>query len=448
MGFGFQGYVVSIVAMTGLQVDTFFQLIFPFFGLLTLTGVFVLVRQLTGRSRIALVSTVLMAIQPDFLFSLVRGNHEKLTFLLMFLAILMLARSMQKANWKTTATAILLIVGLSSMNFFYACSFAVILFASATFFMVTNRKDAREPVRMRHTLTTTGLLTSVFIGLFVFFLYAPASNIVNLAGSLLGQLRLFFLDLQPTSSPYGTIGTQWISTNVWLLTNALSWITIGVSSVVVMDSLTKNRLRLLNLGPESGGLLVALHLAFGVQLGAAIVIDFTGFLGANLELRVFSMFIVTSAAITSLALATHLTNQRGILRKATVVLVIMLLLFVGFARATNDPSISKRWIFYTGDEANAIQWVQQKSSHQILWSGFDERIRNLGTFMFEGAPVATTEYQINGDGQRSTMILISENLRLQAEVRGVELPDVSNASLVYSNGASSVFIPAPLTPYQ
>lgn len=97
-GFGYQSISTFIITMTGLDVATLQQKVYPLLMPLIFFPAWALYREFTGSPRGAAISAVLLFTQPEFLFVVLRSSHEKFTRSFILICILLLARSLRLRN--------------------------------------------------------------------------------------------------------------------------------------------------------------------------------------------------------------------------------------------------------------------------------------------------------------------------------------------------------------
>ena len=91
-GYAFQVIAAFAIVIGGFEVGALQQVIFPFVAALVALPAWLLYRELTGSARGATIASVLLLAQPEFLFVLLRGSHEKFTRAFMFVALYCLMR--------------------------------------------------------------------------------------------------------------------------------------------------------------------------------------------------------------------------------------------------------------------------------------------------------------------------------------------------------------------
>src|SRR5690606_35060568 len=128
-------------------------------------------------------------------------------------------------------------------------------------------------------------------------------------------------------------------------------------------------------------LLWLLAAAFAFEVLVSAVVDLSGFLGANLQIRLFPLFMLFGIPLVIVAgaeLAGRINGPRA-RRVMTVAMVVLLSVFAttGVLKATNDPLVSNKWLFFTGNEQRALAWADSRLERQEIWQGFDERLQEM-----------------------------------------------------------------------
>ena len=92
-GYAFQAISAFIMAITGLDLATLQQLVYPLVAALVVLPAWALYRELTGSARGATLASLLLFTQPEFLFVILRSSHEKFTRTFLLLCLFFLVRS-------------------------------------------------------------------------------------------------------------------------------------------------------------------------------------------------------------------------------------------------------------------------------------------------------------------------------------------------------------------
>jgi hypothetical protein len=107
------------------------------------------------------------------------------------------------------------------------------------------------------------------------------------------------------------------------------------------------------------------------------VVDLSGALAGNLQLRAFPACAILAAPVTATWLLERAPRpgQAARLARAGLWLALGLLLVFSTWKAANDPLVSNKWVFYEAAEARAIEWADgHLAENGLLWVSFDERL--------------------------------------------------------------------------
>ena len=138
-GYSCQAITAFVIGMTGLSsesdISQLQRLIYPPVAILFILPAWVTYRELTGSTRGATIAMLLLLTQPDFVFMILRGSHEKFTRTFMLLCIFFLARSFRlrhKPRLFAVHVALFYLpaFALASSNALLANSYFITLFAA------------------------------------------------------------------------------------------------------------------------------------------------------------------------------------------------------------------------------------------------------------------------------------------------------------------------------
>ena len=161
-GYGYQALAAVVTEVTGLSVSQMQIAVLPFLTLVTALIAFVAFRVLIGNAFLAGLSALLLFLQPEFVFVVEHGNHEKITHTLVLVLVFLLAASLTRP--RTTGIVIGFILAfyldawaLIATNSFFASSFMMSLTLALTGGVVTlwaARSPAGERGAMRRLVYT------------------------------------------------------------------------------------------------------------------------------------------------------------------------------------------------------------------------------------------------------------------------------------------------------
>lgn len=460
-GFGFQAIAATLTMVTGLDVAQVLQIVLPFLAVVTALLAFVTFRRLTGSAVLGSLAALLLFVQPEFLFVTERGNHEKVTDALMLALVFLLVVSFQSARDIRTAIELILAFYLCAwaqitVNAFFASSFmaslGLSLAAGLGLLLLIHRRSSRsEGIDTFRRLGYTILSCFALIFAFVAYIYIPAQYNFGVVHTLLQRLALLFLSFEPKGVPYATIDTGWVNPWVYLILTAFNWTILALAAITWVWLGLRFRRRGLRAEERHLLLLWLLAAAFAIEVGASILADFSGFLGSNLQVRLFPLFMLFGIplAVIGVANAAKRLRSRSWQHVAAVVLAAVIAVFAATSvlKATSDPLLSNKWLFYTANEQRAVVWAEGHISEQSIWAGFDERLRTMAEL--HPAPRSNGDQLTSGSADAAAHYLIMSDIIQRQSLRvGVPAPDLTGADRIYDDGSAQIYHRVPQTPYQ
>ena len=207
----------------------------PFLSLAVALVTFVAFRGLLGDAVVAGIATMLLFMQPEFVFVIGRGNHEKITYILILSLVFLLTASLTRERTvrvqvACTSAFYLIAWGLITTNFFWASSFlASLLLAlgggALALALAKGLRGERATLR-RLAYTTASCYLLAFI--FVAYAYPPARANFGVFRTLAERLSMLFLSFEPKGQPYAAVGAAWVAPWVYPVLTAFNWLmTIG-----------------------------------------------------------------------------------------------------------------------------------------------------------------------------------------------------------------------------
>jgi hypothetical protein len=123
-------------------------------------------------------------------------------------------------------------------------------------------------------------------------------------------------------------------------------------------------------------------------------------------------------------------------------------------KATNEPLLSLKWMFYERQEMQAIRWATTNMRSATIATDFDERLTTA--YLLEVTSLLPPpERFVGGNGleqyRRSASsrdFLISDTTRRRAQHLGFALPAVGDQLRVYDNGTTQLYHLVPETAHQ
>jgi hypothetical protein len=423
---------------------------------------FVCYRELLGSTGLALLAVALLLVQPDFLFFILRGSHEKLTWLYFAVLLFLLARSYRIAHDQRRLAVHIGLFYLTMLGMVMTTAyFASTLFAALglSFFVgwvLVAWRRSEEPQEDRRTrflqrFLLASLACFVLVYAFTTYLYTPALRYYHTLGLLSDRLATLVLGAEPVVWPYEAVGSRWRYPWVYLVLISPQLTTAGLSFVAWL--LRTRALIQEKWSAESRRkwLLWLVYAGFGIQLGLGILIDLSGFVGGNLQLRLFPVFAFIASPWAAQLLFTwyqRLSVNKRLVKVALAVLAVFSVT-VSLLKVTNDPSVSNLWTFYFPAERDASLWTDKYVQESRVWLDTWDHQYDVLAFLkgYEWKP--TNRYETGkADESQAAYFALSSSTRREAKLRSVPLPATIGLDRVYDNGEAQLYRRRPSIPDQ
>ncbi len=463
-GYGYQVLATFLSQISGAPIGFIQRYAAILLAIWIIPPAWLLYRELVGSARGATLATLFLLVQPELLFVLARGTHEKFTRGLMLLSLFLLIRSLRSTDRLSRFASLIIcfylcIYAVIAFNTFLANSFvlAVLLALVLCWVVIREQPLSLRPAAQAEVLVQRLLFASVIclilVFAFIFYIYPPAQISLRVLTTITERSAALILDVEPATregdpiNPYATIDSAWISREAYLLLTLSNWLLLGVSaSIWLWQTLAWGLGR--RAPPDPAAVLLwAFYGAFAIQGALSILADFS--IGGNLQHRVFPSFTLLAVPLITRAVIQWQpptpTTQRS--AYATLALVLGLLAILSTLKATNEPVLSNKWIFYHPSELQAITWADTYLAGRGLWVGFDERLLTSDTLATNVQPRAV---RLDGWGvdAGTRSFLISDVIRSRGARLGVPLPITNDATITYDNGITQIYRLRPETPYQ
>jgi hypothetical protein len=449
-GFGYQAVSLTLLYVTGLSTQTLQTILYPFLAAagLILTS-FIFFREVLHDHRAAALASMLLIFQPDILFVTLRGSHEKLTWPLMMLALAILYRSFGQPLRKMAIYVglfYLVVFAIDSTNVFFGSVFLVaVVLSMALGFLLFRFWRNRQPQLPRldvQRLMYISLSGGILIFIFIVYIYPPALANLRLFRNILDQLSALLLSFEVKAQPYGYISIGWINSQVYLILTIFTWLVIAVSFLLWL----RHGWKMLKGEAEQGleeNLDWLLYSGFAIQIGISIMVDFSGALAANLQLRLFPSFTVMAIILLVRYLSQTIANTHLGINQRKIVLGLSGMLSAWFVlasvlKATNEPSLSNKWTFYLTPEKFAIEWVDAHLTKAEIWIGVDERLNTIFNSFYALDSQSGNHYISGKIIPNIRFVLSTEVDRLRAKRLRFQLLPTSYWDQIYDNGQSQV----------
>jgi hypothetical protein len=456
-GYAYQALVAWLVAITGMPLSAL-QL---FGGALLLAWVvlpaWLAYREFTCSELAASMATLILLVQPEFIFPLLRGTHEKFTRGLMFLCLYLLLRALRSSS---PHRLILLVLS------FYLCAYALIAFNTflATSFilalllalallwlagmLVDGAQAPARPVLSKLFYVAFSLL--VVAAVFIFYVYPPAQGQLRIMQSVWDRLALLIFQAQVTAvNPYEVVDNGWISLPVYLLLSLADWLLLAFSAFLWARQTLAWLARRASPPTTPALALWAFYAAFVLLSIASLLVDVSGALAANLQHRLYPSFAMLAAPLVGawLAKVVLLPRRRQKWIHFTASFCLAGLMLLSLLKATAEPLLSNYWTFYTPAERAALAWAERALSGRNLWTGMDGRVSDAYVIQLGARPL---QLDLSAYQPRSSTrdYLLSVVDRLHALRLGSQLPVPIGDLLTYDNGQAQIYHRRAITPFQ
>lgn len=457
-GFGYAAVLAFVGFITGMEIQPL-QMGSGIMIAVLLLVAFAAYKQFLGSALSGLIATFLLLLNPDFMFYITRGSHERLSWMYALLMLFLLLRSQQ-----ATSSVKQLFVYIV---FFYMAFWAMVsgnVYFASTYLLAISiglaigwmfeslifRKKGYSylPSQWMRRLLLISLTSFILVFIFMFYTYLPARTYFNIFTSLFDRLGILFLGAEPIESPsaYVYFGSIWRSQFVYATMTVVQWaIAVGGFIMWVWSTFHLSQLN------HQKRLLWQMYTSFGMLLAFGVVSDFAGFLNTNLQLRLFTPFVMFSCAMVVMG-AQQVWPRLSPSFKQRMVPVAGLLVIIAFvgtqAKITNDPLVSNLWVFYNPAEVRASEWIDQNVENQWVWVDTWDHLQQV--FFFHEGYKESFKNIIFYRGQMMARynVLLSDRVILESNRKGFVLPSVVNDQKIYDNGLVKIYHPRSMTPYQ
>ena len=320
-GYAYPVWATTLADLTGLGVTDLLQLYTPLLGNLFLAVFgYTCFRRLLASDRLGAIAAAVLFLVPELVFTVSRGNHEKLTVSLTLFALLALLKSF--LEWRNPARRHVFIAWslvyylsaftLATLNILFGSSLIVALTLMLVFTAVAVLLRPRHGARFRplvgrlaRVVTITWLLVVLVMG----YVYPQSSGTHEILLETAAERLTALLFPAPgadatfeVSDPYAVGHTDWAGAGAYRLVSAFRWILFAVSFPTWLVLLFGAWRKLETLSTERLFLL-GLYSAFGFSLALAIPIDFLNLsAGTNLQVRLYTYFALLAAPMLAVGL--------------------------------------------------------------------------------------------------------------------------------------------------
>ena len=371
-GFGYAAQLAFTSLVSGIGLNPV-QLASGIWVFVVVLVAFVTYRELLGGAFGGALAAFLLLIQPDFLFYVVRGSHERSTWTCALLMLFFLVRSYRYAaspgKLAPTCCSFTWPSGAWQPGMFFlpppSClpSPSAWRSAGATSACSCGTSPAEGTAGdWWRRLLLVALTCLVIVFLFINYAYrSVAANLFLLQKSGRQDLACCSWGRKPIAEP-GSLqyfGDAWRSQPAYLVLTGVQW-AISFSSLACWLWLM---FRLSRLEPKQR-LLWQLYTSFGALVAFGLVADIARYMSSNMQLRMFTPFALFTSALAALGALQLWPRLASGLRNAGWSPAAGLLAVFAFVavqvKITNDPTLGNQWFFYSPAEVRAMEWTESK----------------------------------------------------------------------------------------
>ena len=455
-GYAFQAISAFILAITGLDLATLQQLVYPLVAALVVLPAWALYRELTGSARGATLASLLLFTQPEFLFVILRSSHEKFTRTFLLLCLFFLVRSfkMRDRPWLfamhvglfyLTAYAFIASNNLLAHSFIFAIAVALIAGWALERLKPSLWRPSSQILRR---LPYAMLICLGLVYVFTFYIHPPAQYDLQVLQGIWNRSAALVLDVDHQSNnAYAAVASGWVSLPVYFLISSANWVILAASFAIW----ARQGLLWLWRGEQprtrTAWLLWLLYGAFAIQGGLSVLADAGGSLTGNLQHRLFPSFSIVAVALVGTALAQ--ARQRRLAAPARIGLTVGIacIAVLSVLKAANEPALSNKWTFYRANEMAAMEWSDAHLWSAEIWTEYDERL-NVAFSTVHGDSLNRNHFAGDSVGSTTRDLILTNVTRLRSSRLGRPLPEPPDALRVYDNGEAELYHLRPRTPFQ
>lgn len=444
-GYTYPSLVAMTAQLTGARVPSL-QMNASIMILVVALIAYVCYRELLDNHAVAVLGTLLLLVQPDFSFYILRSSHEKATWSLTLLGWFLLARihgSMDRRarRWVYLVLFSVLFWGLVTTNIYFAATVlfglgAYLLGGGWSYWRGRSQVSLREEEQFLWFLVMAFVIGSGLVLTSMYLVYPPAQDIYLVWKSLGTHLK-DLLNGTGLQQPYAYVTATWISPGVYALLTAPQWAIVLVS----LAGWWLGKKAWLQAGFKRG-LLGWMYLAFGVLVGAGVLVDFSGFLSRNLQVRWFPALALVSSPIAA-ELLVRWTRPWKVHNRSVVVVagsaLMSYALAAGMLKVTNEPTLSNQWVVYTPMEVAAMRWTETHLRGQQVWTDAAGHPVEVLKFWEGYGRTRQNDFDYGEISAPPRNILTSRLRSMQAHRYGLAIPGTLGYNRVYDNGEVAVW---------
>lgn len=458
-GYGYPTILAFMSTISGLSIASI--QVYISLGLVALALIAcICYHQILGTARMAAFATLILLIQPDFIFYVLRGSHEKITWSFALLLLFFLVQSYKHVEDIKSLTLYVVLFyfvlwGMISINVFFASSYigalAVSFIVSRIGLLRLKKAISLGESYFFQRFMYVGIIGFGLIFMFVTALYFPARKFFETLGGFVKRASVLALGAQQvTDTTYLDTINTWVSTPIYLVLTGLQWGFVIMSFLAWLylgHIVLKKGLLALD-RPQR--LLWLIYSGFAAQLALGILANDAQNLG-NLQVRLFTPFTIITSAMDVILLKIIITVLRRRFGRIVYVagcVAIAGALCTAILKATNEPTFSNIWLFNTPDYRNASAWVDTNVHGTWAWLDTISRQRFVLQNEKGYAWQPSNYYTIRNIPNRLRYIVIADQAYFLTQRAGVALPMVIGYDRVYDNGRSRVYHRPAQSPFE
>jgi len=360
---------------------------------------------------------------------------------------------------------------LISLNTILGSTFTVATTFLLAFSLVVRLVQRRLPGRLTTVVGRLFLIVAInwlLVMLVTAYVYPSSTRnlvfvdiIQNRLAELVDPLLGLELDAPEAASfevsdPYAVIGTDWTSVGVYRAISSFRWVLFVGSLFTAVFCLVRLARSLRDTAIERL-LLLGFYGAYGLLLALVIPLDFLNLsAGSNLQVRFYTYFVLAAAPVFALGIGMLLNRLRSFSARRAAGLAFGVLLsafaVISLLKATLDPTVSNRWLFYHPAEVQAMRYWDTRVWHiddqpGPLWTGVEARLLYAYRTTYPNAPQGRNNFTFARASDAA--YAISSPYFQEAVVRWRRLsPTFWLDDVTYDNGAVQISHRTPRTPYQ
>ncbi len=458
-GFAYQLWLAIMQLTTHWSAGFINTTILPFIGMaIVLMLAFVTYIELTEHLAVSKLAAFLILLVPDITFTVLRGNHEKLTVALLLVSVLTLTRflkaqDLKERHWWEVGFYLTVVINGTVNDYFTV----MIIWGMVAYLVIAGlfcwRTGSPRPKTLL-TLMRLLLVSLLIISVDVWVLFPPAHVDVHLIVKTFNKVQDLFTSQKASSNPLSAPVQQWVSVPMFLLISAFRWIAAIGSFIVWTIIVAVPFWRRIPLSASSL-IMVSMYAATAMLVVAAIPVDLSGLAaGSNLEARNFTYFILFALPFVALGISRVMPSSRarqyiklGYLTLAGTLISVFLIM--SLLKATLDPIISNEWMLFSPSEKEAVLfYLNHRQNSQTLWAGPDDRLLDAAVTWWPGL----NPWHMLGGGVPSLPVdalwLRSTNIAIDSIELKDTLPDFNRQNFIYQDGTTKIYAAIPTTPFE